>query len=155
VRVKKKEGGTSEPQDDTVIRVKVEGEQRRMTFARPESRAAAAQRDKSRSVTGSVTVRYKKSAIFSSALFNGMDTHYCPPALQLYLSRRSLQHVQDKSPSHLQLEYPPVFRAPVTGGVMFLTGDDTTITGFFFLSGIIITRTVVLYCTDIRLYFNV
>jgi hypothetical protein len=37
-----------------------------------------------------------------------------------------------KKSVHLQLEYPPVFRAPVTGGVMFLTGDDTTMTGSSF-----------------------
>ena len=54
-----------------------------------------------------------------------------PCATTFYLSRRSLQHVQEEI-FHLQLEYPPVFRAPVTGGAMFLTGDDTTITGFSF-----------------------
>ena len=53
-----------------------------------------------------------------------------PCAATFILSRRSLQRVQEKV--RLQLEYPPVFQAPVTGGVIFLTGDDTTMTGFTF-----------------------
>jgi hypothetical protein len=123
VRVKKKVGRPSPKIDDTVTRVVVECR----SLARP---SPVPQRDKSRSVTRSVTLGYK-SRRFSH--FNA--THFgrallSPCAVTFFLSRRSLQHVQEKV--HLQLEYPPVFRAPVTDGVMFLTGDDTTMTGFSF-----------------------
>ncbi len=93
------------------------------------------------------------SAIFSP---NSFGHALLSPCVAFYLSRRSLQHIQEKV--HLQLEYPPVFRAPVTGGVMFLTGDDTTMTVLLFFQLLlycaIITRTVVLYCTDLCLYSN-
>ena len=59
-----------------------------------------------------------------------------PYAATFILSRRSLQRVQEKV--RLQLEYPPVFRAPVAGGVIFLTGDDTAMNGFTFALGLLL-----------------
>lgn len=59
-----------------------------------------------------------------------------PYAATFILSRRSLQRVQEKV--RLQLEYPPVFRAPVAGGVIFLTGDDTAMIGFTFALGLLL-----------------
>jgi len=72
---------------------------------------------------------------FSISHFNGRAL-LSPCAATILPSRRSLQHVQEKLRS--QLEYPPFFRVPVTDGVMFLTGDDTTMIDdqLFFLSTI-------------------
>jgi hypothetical protein len=73
-----------------------------------------------------------------------------PLRSKIYPSRRSLQHVREKV--RPQLECPPLFRAPVTDGVMFLTGGDTMMTGLFVVVHMYISSTVIQHkisCTPV------